>query len=395
MNLDDRRRHIYCVGKTGVGKSTFLQNLIDDDLTQGRGFALLDPHGDLAEAIAGKIPNLDQAIYFDPSATTHHVAFNPLENVPPDLRPLVASQVVASFKAIWGASWGPRMEYILYQSLRLLLDSPTTLLGLPRLLVDDNYRAKLLRRCRDPVVASYWDTEFDAYDDRFRQEAISPIQNKIGALLATPSIRNVIGQEHSTLHIPHIMNTGKVLIANLSKGRLGEAPANLLGALLITAFAQAAESRSAMPESERRDFTLYADEFQNFATDSFATILSEARKYRLALVLGHQYLGQLPESLRQAVLGNAGTVVVFRVGAEDAMVLARELDWSAADLADLSNYTARMKTIRNGVPLDASFLRTYPPDPSLGTLQAVRNRTNARHARPRAQVENAITKFLT
>ncbi|MBZ0149278.1 MAG: type IV secretion system DNA-binding domain-containing protein [Pseudorhodoplanes sp.] len=299
LTHDDRRRHLYLIGKSGTGKSTLLFNLMLADLALGRGFALLDPHGDLARDVADATPShrTNDVLYFDPADLSHPVAFNPLERVPLDQRPLVSAHIVAAFKHLWGDSWGPRLEYILGNSLRLLLDAPgTTLLGLPRLLVDDTYRKRLLATCADPVISAFWTREFAEYQERFVTEAISPIQNKIGALLSPPVLRNIIGQKRSTIDIPAIMNSGRILVVNLSKGKLGEGPAHLLGAFLATAFSQAAESRADMREAERRDFTLYADEFQNFATDSFTSILSEARKWRLSLALAHQFLGQLLRS---------------------------------------------------------------------------------------------------
>ena len=288
LSADDRRRHLYVIGKTGTGKSTLLFNLMLADLAQGRGFALLDPHGDLAEAVINAVPpsRTNDVLYVNPADLDFPVALNPLDRVAPDARPLAAAHLVAAFKHLWADSWGPRLEYILLNALRLLLNAPgSTLLGLPRLLVDDNYRNRLLSTCADPLVQVFWQTEFAAYHDRFLTEAIAPLQNKIGAILSPPLLRNIIGQSRSTIDIPRIMNEGRVLVANLSKGKLGEGPAHLLGAFLATAFAQAAESRAGIPEADRRDFCLYADEFQNFATDSFASVLSEARKWRLSLVL--------------------------------------------------------------------------------------------------------------
>lgn len=395
----DRRRHVYIIGKSGTGKSTMLLNLMLADLEAGRGFALLDPHGDLAQMVADAVPphRTNEVLYFDPADLAFPIAFNPLNGVDPDRRPLVAAHAVAAFKHLWGESWGPRLEYILGASLRLLLDAPgATLLGLPRLLTDDAYRARLLRTCADPVIRAFWEEEFAAYHDRFRVEVIAPIQNKIGALLAPPAIRNILGQQRSTLNIPHLMNSGRVLIANLSKGRLGEGPAHLLGALLATALAQAAESRADIAEDDRRDFTLYADEFQNFATDSFAAILSEARKWRLSLIVAHQFLGQLPPLLRQAVIGNAGTLIAFRIGAEDAPLIADELGLpNPLVLTDSPNFTARIKLLYNDSPTQAHHMRTAPPSSSLtGRLPMIQARSRARNARPRAQVEAQIAWFL-
>jgi len=399
LTHNDRRRHLYLIGKSGTGKSTLLFNMMSSDLVGGCGFALLDPHGDLARDVADAVPRrrTNDVVYFDPADLAHPVAFNPLERVPLDHRPLVAAHITAAFKHLWGDSWGPRLEYILGNSIRLLLDAPgTTLLGLPRLLVDDKYRSRLLATCRDPVIRKFWLSEFAEYQERFVTEAISPIQNKIGALLSPPALRNIIGQKRSTIDIPAIMNGGRVLIVNLSKGRLGEGPAHLLGAFLATAFAQAAESRADIREADRRDFTLYADEFQNFATDSFASILSEARKWRLNLALAHQFLGQLPPLLRQAVIGNAGAVIAFRLGAEDAPLIADELGHPNHEvLSDTPNYAAWIKLIYQGSPTNARYMNTLPPPLTMsGRLAAIQARTRARHARSRAHVEEQITKFL-
>ena len=399
LSRADRRRHLYVIGKTGTGKSTLLLNLMASDLAQGQGFALLDPHGDLAQSIAASVPpeRSNEVLYLDPSDLDYPVGFNPLHNVAPDLRPLVTAQIVAAFRHIWGSSWGFRFEYILTESLRLLLDTPgSTLLGLPRLLIDARYRQRLLAQARDPMVRSYWETEFASYTERFVVEAVSPIQNKIGTVLAVPALRNMLGQTRSTLNIRGIMDGGKVLIVNLAKGRLGETPAHLLGAFLATAFAQAAQGRVTVAEEQRRDFTLYADEFQNFATDSFAGILSEARKYRLSLVLAHQFLGQLPPYLRQAVFGNAGSMLVFRVGAEDAPLLARELGLeSPSAVTDTGNFRAWAKLMRDGLPLDPHLITTFPAIVTTGSrFSAVRNRSRARHSRPRKLVENKIIRFL-
>jgi len=273
-----------------------------DDLAAGRGFALIDPHGDLAQDIAAATSQsrINDLLYFAPSDATHAVGFNPLSS-PADPAALTAN-IVAAFKHIWRDSWGPRMEYILGNAIRLLL-APTgsTLVSLPRLLVDDAYMATLLEHCDDPVINLFWRTEYARYSQKLRSEAIAPIQNKIGQLTASSTLRAIIGQR-SRIDIPHIINADKILIANLSK-RMGEEPSHLLGAFLVTAIAQAAEQRATIPEEKRRDLTLYVDEFQNFATDTFASILSEMRKWRLNLVVANQFMGQVPDILRQSTLG--------------------------------------------------------------------------------------------
>ena len=376
-------RHLYIIGKSGSGKSTFLQNTI---LRNPGGFCLIDPHGDLAEAVADRT----DCIYFDPSEL--QLGFNVFENVSLASRPLVAAQIVASFKAIWGDSWGPRMEWILVNAVRLLLDNGQTFLGLTKLLTDDIYRNRLLRHCTDPIVRAFWEQEFDAYDDRFRKEAIAPIQNKVGQLLANPNLRNIIGQQHSTLRPERIMDRGQRIVVNLSKGKLGDAPSHLLGALLVSAFAQAAEKRAAISEKDRVPFTLYVDEFQNFATESFATILSEARKFKLSLVIAHQFLGQLPDQLRQAVFGNVGTMMAFRVGAEDAPLVALELGLKNAEiLSDLENFRA---WIRVGGPFSPQLMQTAPGGPPLGRLPRIKSRTRARYCRPPLHIEQEIERAI-
>ncbi len=396
---EDRRRHLYLIGKTGTGKSTLLLNLMLEDLYGGEGLALLDPHGDLAEQLADAVPphRTNEVLYLDPADLAHPVGFNPLASVAPDRRPLAAAHLVAAFRHIWGASWGPRLEYVLLNALRLLLDAPgSTLLGLPRLFIDARFRTRLLAHCRDPVVAAFWQDEFASWNERYRSEAVAPVQNRVGTLLSPPALRNMLGQPRSTLDVRAIMDAGRVLIVNLAKGRLGEAPTHLLGAFLTTARAQAAEARADQPEASRRDFTLYADEFQNFATDSFAGILSEARKYRLSLVLAHQFLGQLPDLLRQAVIGNAASMAVFRIGAEDASLLAAELGLaSPATLTETANFSAWLKLMRSGLPMDARPITTLPAAAyASGRLEIIRSRTRARYARPRELVERKIVRFL-
>jgi hypothetical protein len=390
----DRRRHVYVIGMTGTGKTGLLLNLMHADLLAGAGFCFLDPHGDASRHIASLAPaeRRSDVIYLDPSDATHTFAYNPLSGVAEAERATTASNIVSAFKNIWASSWGARLEYILGHALRLLLDAKDqTLLGLPRLLVDDAYRDWLVRRCQDPVVRSFWLTEYAAYDSRFRNEAIAPIQNKVGAFLANPFIRSILCQNSSTLKIPDVMNNGKALIVNLSKGNLGTEPAHLLGALLITACSQAAEARRHVPEHTRRDFTLYVDEFQNFATDSFASILSEARKWRLSLVAVNQTISQLPDVLQHAVFGNAGTLVVFRVGAMDAERLVGELGASnAATLTQTSNFQAWIRLMHDGAPMQPRLLHTFPPPPEGARFEKVVAFARDRHMKPRAFVEARI-----
>src|SRR5580700_6384286 len=321
LDPEERRRHLYIIGQTGTGKSTLLLNLIAQDLAAGEGLALLDPHGDLAETVLAHIPRsrANDLVYINPADIERPVGFNQLARVPDDLKPIVADGVVAAFRHVWPDSWGPRLDYILTNAVRALLDVPgATLLMLPRLLIDEPFRVQLVEHhVGDPVVRSFWLNEYAGYGDGFRTEAIAPIQNKIGKALMEPRLRNMLAQPKSTITLRRLMDEGAIVICNLSKGGLGEGTAHLLGALLTTAFAQAALSRADTPAAHRRPFHLYADEFQSFATESFALILSEARKYALTLTLGHQYLDQIPDDLRAAVFGNVGSIVACRIGATD------------------------------------------------------------------------------
>ena len=394
----DRRRHVALFGQTGTGKTGLLLNLMQADLLGGGGFCFLDPHGDAAQDIAALTPNerSNDVLYFDPSDPNYSFAFNPLSGVPLEGRATAAANIVSAFKNIWAESWGPRLEFILSNGLRLLLDTKDqTLLGLPLLLTNDTYRQFLAQRCEDPVVKSYWLNEYPAFDQRQRNDMISPIQNKIGILLANPFIRSILCQPSSTLDIQNIMDTRKVLIINLAKGNLGTDPARLLGAILITGFAQAAEARRKVPEAKRFDFTLYCDEFQNFATDSFATILSEARKFRLSLVVANQHVSQLPESLREAVFGNVGTMIAFRVGALDAPLLARELGLSnPRALQETPNFKVWVKLMQAGTPAGPFPISTPVPVLPGSRLAKVVARTQGRHMRRRADVDSQIESFF-
>jgi hypothetical protein len=324
----DRLRHLAILGKTGMGKSTLLYNLLVSDIAAGRGIALIDPHGDLAESLLPAIPRFrtNDVIFFDAGDTAHPLAFNPLACPNPDSRPLVASGVVSAFKKLFADSWGPRLEYILRNALLALLEVPgSTLQSVLRLLSDPHYRGGITARLQDPVLLAYWEQEFPAMGKRLRAEAIAPIQNKLGAFVSSPILRNILCQSESRLDLRRAMDTGKVLIVTISKGRIGEDGSALLGSLLITSLQIAAMSRADIPEAMRREFFVYVDEFQNFATESFATILSESRKYRLSLTLANQYLEQMDEKTAAALFGNVNSFVVFQVGATDADVLSKQL----------------------------------------------------------------------
>lgn len=350
----DRRAHMYIIGKTGTGKSTLIANLARQDLLNGEGFALLDPHGDLIEQVLCSVPEerKPDLIYFNVPDIARPLAFNPLEAPAPHLRPLVASGLISIFKKLWEEFWGPRMEYILRNALLALLDLPgTTLLDVPRLLDDPDFRRHVLSYVRNDQVRRFWIREYQTYPVRFRAEAIAPIQNKVGEFLVNPILRRIVGQPKSALDLRQVMDQGKILLVNLSKGKIGEDTAALLGGMLVTKIGLAALSRTEMPEQERRDFYLYVDEFPSFTTTSFAGMLAEMRKYRVGLILAHQYLTQVDEPIRDAILGNSGTVISFRIGLTDAELLEREFlpEFRASDLVNLPNYHIYLRMMIDGV----------------------------------------------
>lgn len=362
----DRRRHVYVIGKTGMGKSTLLENMIYSDVMAGKGVGVIDPHGDLADAVLNFIPTnrLNDVVLVDPSDREYAVAFNMLENVDPALNSIVCSGLVGIFKKIYAESWGPRLEHILRNTILSLLEYPgTTMLGITRILQDEDFRRRIVRKIEDPVVKSFWLTEFDKMQEKFRTEAIAPIQNKVGQFLSSPTIRNIVGQPKSTIDLRFAMDKGKIVIVNLSKGKIGEDNSALLGAMFITKFQLDAMSRANIPEKERKDFYLYVDEFQNFATEAFATILSEARKYKLNLTMANQYIAQMEEEVRDAVFGNVGTVLSFQVGFDDAEYISQQYgeEIMPPDLVSLSKYTAYMRLLVDGMPTRTFSLNTLPP----------------------------------
>jgi hypothetical protein len=413
IDADTRRRHLHVVGQTGAGKSTLFSNLIAQDLAAGRGVGLIDPHGSLALGALGSVPSrrAHEVVYIDPADMARPIGFNVLDNVPPDQHAVAADGVVSAFYHVWPDSWGPRLEYLLTHAVRALLANPaSTLLGVPRLFTDDHYRTRILANVRDPVLLAFWRNEWDSYDARFRSEAISPILNKLGKVLADNRLRNIVAQPKSTIDLRRIMDEGRILIVNLAKGPIGEGTSHLLGALISTALATAALSRADTPEDQRRPFYLYADEFQNYASSGFAVILSEARKYALSLTLGHQYLGQLPETLRQAVLGNAASFIAFRVGAEDAPLLAAQLclkpDTAISgmgyrstepveQLVRLPDFHAVARTLVDDTPTEATFLEMLPPPKAINHRphRLIRN-SDIRFGRDRRVVEERIARFL-
>ncbi|MFN3650393.1 MAG: type IV secretory system conjugative DNA transfer family protein [Armatimonadota bacterium] len=373
-----------------------LASVLRQDLEAGHGVGLIDPHGDLAARVLALVPpeRQDQVLYFNPADTEYPVGYNPLAVRSPRQKPLVASGVVGVFKKLYGESWGPRLEHFIRHSLLALLETPEpSLLMLPRLLTDENYREQVLRHVRDPVLRSFFEEEYARYDPRWRAEAISPVLNKVGQFLASPVVRNIVGQRGPGFDLRKFMDEDGIFIANLSAGRIGEDNAALLGGLLVAGFQLAAMSRADVPEEERRDFFLSVDEFQHFANDAFVSILSEARKYRLSLTLSHQYLDQVPPGILAAVLGNVGSLAVFRVGAPDTTRLAKELapSFDAQDLVHLPNYRSCARVTRDGATLPAFSAQTVPIPRVRMHLSGILARAHQRWARSRGAVELEIT----
>jgi len=408
IKLDDRRRHIYVLGKTGMGKSVLLQNMAIQDIWANRGVGFIDPHGEVAEELLDYIPKsrINDVFYFNPADTSYPVAFNVMEKVLPEHRHLVASGLMGVFKKIWPDVWSARMEYILNNTILALLEYPnTTLLGVNRMLADPDYRKKIVDKVTDPVVKSFWVNEFARYTQRYEVEATAAIQNKVGQFISNPLIRNIIGQVQSKVDMREIMDGGKILIANLSKGKIGEDNSRLLGALLITKLQLAAMSRVDIPEEERRDFFLYVDEFQNFATEAFVTILSEARKYRLSLILANQYIAQLEEmtptgkstKVRDAVFGNVGTLLIFRVGAEDAEFLEKEVypQFTPEDLVNLPKYNVVLKLMIDGLTSSPFSAQTLPKieKPKESYREKIIRISRERYGTKREIVEKKIEKW--
>jgi energy-coupling factor transporter ATP-binding protein EcfA2 len=394
LDVSERRQHVYLIGQTGAGKSTMLHNLILQDIEQGRGVALIDPHGDLASEILQEIPpwRTKDVVNFDPAA--HDPLAINLFRATTDNWHLVASGIVSAFKKIWGESWGPRLEYVLYASVAALAQcSNTSLLGVSRMLHDDRYRAWVVKQVKDPMVRSFWLDEFANYERKFRQEVIGPIQNKVGQIFLAPALRNVLGQVGTKINFRFMMDNRRIFIANLSKGLIGEMHSSLLGSLLVTGFELAALSRADLQAHEREDFFLYADEFHHYATGSFASILSEARKYRLCLTLAHQYLGQLDEGIRGAIFGNVGTFLSFRVSEADALVLERHFGgkFSAAHFSGLDNFELCARLLHE----EPFLAKSLPPlATGRGRREIIRRHSRQKYSRKRKTVEEKIERWL-
>lgn len=397
IKRDDRRRHMHIIGKTGMGKTSLLLNMAVSDIRNGSGLAFVDPHGDVADALLDYVPEhrVKDVVYFNPQDLDYPIAFNVLGDVAENQRHIVADGLVGVFKKIWADSWGPRLEYILRNTILTLLENEnSTLLDIMRILVDKNFRANIVYTMQDPVLKQFWLNEYDGYTDKLLVEAISPIQNKVGQFTSSPLIRNIIGQAKSSINLREIMDQKKILIMNLSKGAVGEGGAQLLGAMMITKMQLAAMSRVDIPEKDRQDFYAYIDEFQNFSTDSFAEILSEARKYRLSLILAHQYVDQLSEVVRGAVFGNVGTTIVFRIGAADAEFMEREFTpvLTIEDLVNLPKWKIYLKLMIDGVTSQPFSADTLPdPEPELiSNRDKIIEFSRNTYGKPKASLQNNV-----
>ncbi len=401
IKINDRRRHVYVIGKSGTGKSTLLQNMAIDDITEDRGVAVVDPHGEYVDYVLERIPDkrVEDVIVFDPSDKDYPIGFNILEVEDPRYKLVTVSGVVGVFKKIFGESWGPRLEYWLASAILALLDYPgATLVMVPRLFVDDAFREDVISKVQDPIIKNRWITEYNKLDQRQRNETISPILNKVGQFLSSDIIRNIVGQPKSSINMRNLMDDGRIMLVKLSKGLIGEDNAALLGALIITKLQLAAMSRADASEASRKDFYLYVDEFQNFATDSFATILSEARKYGLSLTMAHQYTAQLSEAVGKAVFGNVGTLIAFRVGSDDAAFLTKEFApvFTEQDLANLDVFNIYVKLSIDGLTANAFSAGTLPPSADKNINKAkVIELSRKKYSASAASVEEGIRTLQT
>lgn len=397
----DRGRHIYILGQTGTGKTGALELLTLSDIYWDQGFAVIDPHGDYAQQVLNFIPErrIDDVVYFNPADRDYPIGFNPIEVIDPTLKGHISSEMVGVLKRLFGDSWGPRLEYILRYTLLALLDYPnSTLLDITRMLTEKKFREGVISHIQDPVVRNFWVNEFASWNEKFATEAVAPVLNKVGAFTANPMVRNIIGQPKSTFNIRQIMDQGKILIVNLSRGLMGEDNAGVLGAMMVTKIQLAAMSRADVPESERRQFYLYVDEFQNYATDSFAVILSEARKYALNLTIANQYIAQMEQPVRDAVFGNVGTIISFRVSPDDSPFLQKyfEPQFESADLIQQHNryFVTSMTIDGEKAPAFSAKTLNLPAAPA-NSLEQIIELSRQRYTQPRAAIESVIHEAAT
>jgi hypothetical protein len=399
IKREDRRRHLYVVGKSGTGKSKLLELLIQADIMAGHGIGVMDPHGDLVDNILRMVPEerKKDVIIFDPSDTEHPIAFNPLEKVDEKFKMQITIGFIDIFKKLFGNNWSDRLEHVLRYTTLALLDSPnTSVLSILKMLTDKNYRQTIVARIQDSVVKNFWVNEFAGWSEKFDAEAITPLLNKVGQLVSTNMIRNIIGQPKNSFNIREIMDGKKILLMKVSKGLLGEENAQLIGSMIITKIYQAAMARADMLQENRQDFYFYVDEFQNFATDTFAEILSEARKYRLCMTIAHQYVGQLSEIIRKTVFGNVGSIVSFRVGADDAAILAEEYTpiFGVRDIINLGVREFYLKMSINGElaePFSGKTLDMKFPDNDLS--KEIIEESRRKYCVSREEVEEILTKW--
>jgi hypothetical protein len=402
IKAKDRTRHVYVIGKTGMGKSTLLENMAVQDIQNGNGMAFLDPHGGTAEKLLNYIPEhrIKDVLYFAPFDLEHPISFNVLEDPGPDKRFLVVNGLMSVFKKIWVDAWSARMEYILSNILLALLENPgSTMIGVNRILADKAYRKTVVDNVKDPAVKAFWVNEFEKYGERYMQEAGAAIQNKIGQFISNPVIRNIIGQPKSSFDIRKIMDEGKIMIINLSKGRVGETNTNLLGSMLITKIYLAAMSRADAPEKVLKalpNFYLFVDEFQSFANESFANILSEARKYKLNLTIAHQYVEQMEEEVRAAVFGNVGSMIIFRIGPIDAEIFEKEFapQFTAEDIVNLGSYQMYLRLMIDGIGSQPFSARSLPPiqEPSVSFKNQAIENSRLQFTAPREDAEDYVRK---
>ena len=398
---DDRRRHIYSVGKTGMGKTTLIKDMILSDIKEGRGVGLIDPHGDSAVDILKAIPKyrINDVVYFNPCDFDRPIGFNLLDVKNSDKYSLIASSVVEIFKKIFGFSWGPRMEYILRNTVLSLCYAPNvTLLGINKMFNDEKYRTKILNYVTDPILKSFWKNEYGSWNDKQKSEYVLPVINKVGQYLSSPIARNIFGQVKSSFTFRNIMDNKKIFIANLSKGIIGEDFSSLLGAMIISKIQIEAMNRADIPEHEREDFYLYVDEFQNFATDSFANILSEARKYKLNLFMANQFISQLTDKIKNAVIGNCGTIISFQVGTQDAPILENEFNRvvSTKDLTSIPKYHGYIKLMIDGEIGNPFAFKTIKTDDNNKTPDysgTIIGYSRTRYTCKKNEIEEKIERF--